>query len=292
MEKRPRKRKFKTALALVLLAVVCIGAAELVACRYFAPALYQRITQPVRDTLAGAAALCSQGVERVKEAVSGLAEGKPEEELPEDQHASQPMLEYLQAEADPAVTRLKSQDGLEILTGGSIPLVYYNQGDEQWAQQAYGSDHIGGYGCGPTAMAMVVSSMTQEVTDPAQMAEWAVENGHWARKRGSYSSIVEGAARAFGLSAGPACVSGPEALRLELATGNILVALMAPGHFTQSGHFIVLRGVTQDGSILVADPNSDERSVTTWDAQLILDELSKNRGYGGPLWSISRKSPE
>ena len=33
----------------------------------------------------------------------------------------------------------------------------------------------GGYGCGPTAMAMAVASLTDIETDPATMAQWAAE---------------------------------------------------------------------------------------------------------------------
>lgn len=43
-------------------------------------------------------------------------------------------------------------------TDGITPVVYYNQLDERYASQPYGTDNIGGYGCGPTAMAIVVSS--------------------------------------------------------------------------------------------------------------------------------------
>ena len=38
-------------------------------------------------------------------------------------------------------------------TDGGTPVVYYNQLDERYASQPYGTDNIGGYGCGPTAMA-------------------------------------------------------------------------------------------------------------------------------------------
>ena len=62
---------------------------------------------------------------------------------------------------------------------------------------------------------------------------------------------------------------------------------MGPGHFTSGGHFIVLRGVTLTGKLLVADPVSDERSLMEWDPQLILDELSASRHNGAPLWVIS-----
>lgn len=47
-------------------------------------------------------------------------------------------------------------------TDGGTPVVYYNQLDERYASQPYGTDNIGGYGCGPTAMAIVVSSLTDD----------------------------------------------------------------------------------------------------------------------------------
>ena len=71
------------------------------------------------------------------------------------------------------------------------------------------------------------------------------------------------------------------------------MALMTKGHFTNSGHFIVLRGGTLEGKILVADPNSRERSLAAWEPQLILDELSPARYAGAPIWEISthRETP-
>ncbi len=40
-------------------------------------------------------------------------------------------------------------------TSGATTVVYYNQGDERFRDKPYGTDNIGGYGCGPIAMAMV-----------------------------------------------------------------------------------------------------------------------------------------
>jgi len=57
-------------------------------------------------------------------------------------------------------------------------------------------------------------------------------------------------------------------------------------HFTSSGHFIVLRGVTSDGKILVADPASYSRSEKQWDLSIILSEASKYAAAGGPFWII------
>ena len=63
-----------------------------------------------------------------------------------------------------------------------------------------------------------------------------------------------------------------------LADGKLVVAIMAKGHFTNSGHFIVLRGVTAEGKILVADPASRKRSEQEWDLSIILDEARKGAG--------------
>ena len=66
------------------------------------------------------------------------------------------------------------------------------------------------------------------------------------------------------------------------------MALVSKGHFTRGGHFILLRGTTLSGEILVADPASRDRSLIPWDLSLILDELSPSRHDGAPLWALSR----
>ena len=48
---------------------------------------------------------------------------------------------------------------------------------------------------------------------------------------------------------------------------------MGPGDFTEQGHFIVLTGVTDDGKIIVNDPNSRINSRKKWDAKRLLDQM-------------------
>lgn len=63
---------------------------------------------------------------------------------------------------------------------------------------------------------------------------------------------------------------------------------MGKGHFTNGGHFIVLRGITEDGKILVHDSASVNRSNQEWDLSLIMNESSKNGGANGsPFWIFS-----
>ena len=314
---RPHRNK-RLILLSVFLALFCVGVVELIACSYYDPELFRSITSPVvnavkatADGAKSAVAATGQAIEdlcdrieasieeaREKRAAEKLqaeleAAAKQEAELPpepdavENQATTPPLLNISSTICDPSVTELKTVEDQQFLTGGPIRIVYYHQSDERWGNLKFGSDKISTHGCGPTAMAMVVSSMTDQTILPQDMAKWAADNGYWARHSGSYHSIVIGTAEAFGLHAQSYPLRSTDALREELMAGNLLVALMGPGHFTRSGHFIVLRGVTLSGDILIADPGSPERSLASWDAQLLLDELSKSTAHGSPLWLIS-----
>lgn len=168
---------------------------------------------------------------------------------------------------------------------GATQVVYYNQLDKRYASKPYGTDDIGTYGCGPTCMAMVVSSLTNETVDPVEMAHWAYENGYWCSKSGSYHSLIPGAAKAWGLLVQGCGKTEGQRIVDVLSQGKLVVAIMLKGHFTSSGHFIVLRGV-ENGKILVADPASYTRSQQTWDLSIILNEASGRAGAGGPFWII------
>lgn len=184
-------------------------------------------------------------------------------------------------------------DGYDVLvplgdirfTDGQTDVVYFNQLDERYAGKPYGTDNIGGYGCGPTSMSIVVSSLTNDIVDPIQMAQWAYENGYWCSGSGSYHSLIPGAAEAWGLPVEGCSASEGQKIVDALSKGKLVVAIMLEGHFTSSGHFIVLRGV-KDGKILVADPASYTRSEQEWDLSIILNEASTHAGAGGPFWII------
>lgn len=168
---------------------------------------------------------------------------------------------------------------------GGTPVVYFNQMDERYADKPYGTDHIGSYGCGPSAMAIVVSSLAGETVNPVEMADWAYKNGYWCKGSGSYHALIPGAAKAWGLPVSGCSASEPQRIIDALSEGKLVVAIMAKGHFTSSGHFIVLRGV-QDGKVMVADPGSYKRSNQLWDLSIILNEASRRAAAGGPFWII------
>lgn len=175
-----------------------------------------------------------------------------------------------------------------VFTNGSREVVYYNQTDARWGHYMYGTvDNIAIAGCGPTALAMVVSSMTDRMINPKEMADWSVANGHCCDGNGSYHTLINKGAEHFGLRVKSVGRGDGQQIIDALANGKLVVAIMGPGHFTVSGHFIVLRGVTSDGKILVADPVSVRKTGMEWDLWTILNESSRKTYNNGPFWIIS-----
>jgi hypothetical protein len=170
---------------------------------------------------------------------------------------------------------------------GNTPVVYYSQLDSRWKDAPYGQQGtIGSSGCGPTSLAMAVSSLTARTIDPAEMASWAYQNGYKCEGNGSYHSLIPEGATRFGLTVDYAGAKDGQNIVDALASGKLVIAIMTKGHFTKGGHFIVLRGVTSDGKILVADPASQSRSEQEWDLPIILNEAHKNAGASGPFWIL------
>ncbi len=166
-------------------------------------------------------------------------------------------------------------------------LVYYNQKSDEWKDCAYGEDKIGGYGCGPTACAILLSTLLKKEITPAEMADWAVENGCYIQNGGSYHMIIPLACRSYGLSVTGYSSDESDKVLEALKNGALVGVIMGPGHFTQSGHFIVLYGVTEDGELMLADPASESNTNTLWDAETVFSEAKSYAQSGGPFWVVT-----
>lgn len=184
---------------------------------------------------------------------------------------------------------LPDYDGVMLGEAGETQVVYYNQLDERWANKMYGrSSTIGAAGCGPTSLAIAVSTLTGKNVDPPTVCAWSVANGHRCEGNGSYHSLIPEGAKHYGLKVEKLGRSSARELEKHLSGGHLVIAIMSKGHFTSSGHFIVLRGITKNGKVLVADPASYKRSGQEWDMSIILNEARGDAAAGGPFWSLSK----
>lgn len=155
-----------------------------------------------------------------------------------------------------------------IMTSGETKVIYYNQADPAWGSMLYGNLRpISATGCGPTSMAIVISTLKEKIIPP-EACKWSAKNGYLVEgttngKPYAMSShaLIPNMAKAFGLKCqGVGKGSDTEEKIVKaLSNGKLVVAIMGPGHFTTGGHFMVLRGVTKKGKILIADCGSNSR---------------------------------
>lgn len=166
-------------------------------------------------------------------------------------------------------------------------IIYYNQEDIRWANEKYGkTDLISVTGCGPTCLAMVISTLTDVTINPKQMADWSYQNGYCAEGSGSYHTLIENGAKAFGLQVEQASVLDGQKIVDALSNNKLIIALMGKGTFTSSGHFIILRGITKQGNVLIADPKDKKNTQKTFPLGLLLSEAKGSADGLGPFWII------
>lgn len=169
-------------------------------------------------------------------------------------------------------------------------LTYYNQNDARWAEQLYGDqDPLSGYGCGPTVLAMLVTSFSNQSYSPSDMAKWAADNQYWSAGSGTRHSFIPDGGAAFGFQVVPFHNYTEEGIISELSSGHVLVALLGPGSFTSTGHFIIIADYWTGTQVRIADPASLENTQIPWDIQTLLNELKYSANSGGPIWSICPK---
>lgn len=166
---------------------------------------------------------------------------------------------------------------------GSEFLPYYNQSDARWALSSYGSSQIYGAGCGPTALAMVVAGLKGTSITPLDVTNWSVANGHRAEGSGSYWSLITSGGSHYGLTVTAVGRNNTHAIRSALEQGYPLIAIMGPGTFTKTGHFIVLLK-SENGLIKVYDPASLNRTNQLWDLSLIQSQASTKGN--NPFWIL------
>jgi hypothetical protein len=175
-------------------------------------------------------------------------------------------------------------------TDNEVDVIYFNQADARWKYKPYGLvDTIGECGCGPTSLAIVISTLTQDTVNPVEMANWSYKNGYCVEYAGSSHHLIPDGARNYGLMVEGATNDEPERIIKALSEGKLIIAIMGKGHFTKSGHFLVMRGITAEGKVLVADPISLNKSNKEWDLQIFLNEAKRGAAAKGPFWIISKE---
>jgi len=161
---------------------------------------------------------------------------------------------------------------------------FYDQCDPQWGSKSYGDGTICSSGCGPSSMAMIITTLTGSPVTPEQTATYADSHGLFVNGAGSSWSIAPEEASNWNLKSNALPVN-VGAITAALQAGALVAAPgIGPEPFTSAGHYIVIRAVTADGKWLIGDPDSAHVGANTkeWDPQQIVSSIS------GGVYAISK----
>lgn len=172
-------------------------------------------------------------------------------------------------------------------TGGTYPangmqIPHYLQTD--YGNIPYGGGSIATSGCGPTSFAMVASYLTGKTITPVDAVSWC-GNSYYKPSVGTYWSYFAAAASHFGCGS-VTQTNDPNKVLKALSEGHPVISSQSAGLFTRGGHFIVLRGVTASGKVLVNDPN-DSASKNYINREF--DMMSEIHATASAYWIFDKK---
>lgn len=162
--------------------------------------------------------------------------------------------------------------------GMGIPMLF--QGDYGQTILYYNGEakSVASSGCGATSVSMVIAYLTGNVEqNPYLLFCKAVDDGRYHGNGLSHDTLVW-LAKSYGVKCRWISNSADAVLE-ALAEGKPVIAHMGEGIFTSKGHYIVLRGVTEDGKILVNDPNSRSNCHKAFPLETILAQTRTSASF-------------
>lgn len=159
----------------------------------------------------------------------------------------------------------------------------YNQFDPTWANISYGTSTIGVAGCGPSAMAMIISNLTGQQVTPAITAAYADSQNQYVPGVGSKWSIAPVLAQNWGLKSTPIRANVRD-ITTALQAGQLVIASgQGPEPFTTGGHYIVIRAATANNMWRIGDSGHNNTSDKDWDPQELVSSMNN-----GSVYAISK----
>ena len=190
----------------------------------------------------------------------------------------------------------KKKSRSEIFTGkasivdhGSVPSTrnnqpYYYQFDSEWNKKAIGGYTIAKGGCGPSSVAMILSSLLKKPITPVETGTSAMNAGTWIKGQGAAYTMYNQLGKAYGV---PVTEAGSFKDFVSMANSNMPIAISgkrkgrSDNPFTPGGHIVAFFGKDADGNYLINDPGNLNKPQKYTEEQ-IRSGYNRAWGFGGP----------
>lgn len=133
-------------------------------------------------------------------------------------------------------------------------------------------------GCGAACASMVIAYLTGNTQQtPYTLFKWAYDNGqYWGSGLGH--SCLSKLVSLYGIN-GTWIENDASKITAALQAGHPIIAEMGPGIFTTGGHYIILRGITDDGYVLVNDPGNRNRNKYAYKLSTVVQQAGATDAF-------------
>lgn len=194
------------------------------------------------------------------------------------------MAGYINSLSDPCAGT-SGGGAVEYWDGKDFP--WYGQSNPDYRGKAPKWGSMGASACGPTSFSMAITALTGVKVFPPDVANRAGELGLHVPNAGASHSLPEKMADEYGLKAkfvySVNSKKEREPIEKHLREGWLIWTCGKDGEpYSGDGHCILLRGITEDGKWLVADPKSRKENPKigwentfqkSWEPSLILSKM-------------------
>ena len=133
-------------------------------------------------------------------------------------------------------------------------------------------------GCAATCLSMVIAYFTGNTQQtPYTLFCQAYDEGRYWGSGWDHATLSH-YAKEYGLKS-EWIPNKADLIREKLAEGKPIIAHMGKGIFTTRGHYIVLRGMTEDGKILINDPVSPYKTEMAFPLKTILTQARGGHSF-------------
>lgn len=133
-------------------------------------------------------------------------------------------------------------------------------------------------GCGATSLSMIIAYFTGNTTQtPYTLFCQSYDEGRYWGSGWDHATLSH-YAKEYGLKS-EWIPNKADLIREKLKEGKPIIAHMGRGIFTRRGHYIVLRGMTDDGKILINDPVSPYKTEMAFPLNTILTQARGSHSF-------------
>ena len=107
---------------------------------------------------------------------------------------------------------------------------------------------------------------------PDMLAQRAMEDGYYVEGVGTSWLFMGDIAREYGITVNQFPSADLRQMEETVDNGGLIICAVGPGDFTDEGHFIVIRGIS-DGMLTINDPFSKANSRKKWDYNTVAPQV-------------------